>query len=120
MHRIRGRHAPGGWPLPATYAELAIGKHVAKSLLGCFDSACACAAFTCVLGKHCMQTEHFRSMFVWREAFPDAPPPPAASALALAAFFARAMAVFWALPPPMAPDFLALEARGVRATGGRS
>merc|ERR1719277_1159970 len=91
-------------PRASPQADPAIGKHVAKSDFGCFDSACACAAFTCVLGKHCMQTVHFKSMLFLRFSRPAVPPPPAPSFAALAAFFARAMAVFCALPPPMASE----------------
>merc|ERR1719310_2440269 len=51
-----------------------------------------------------MQTVHFRSMLFWRFAWPSLPPPPAESFAAFAAFLARDIAVFCALPPPMVLD----------------
>merc|ERR1740123_2342856 len=86
----------------AQAASAHMGKHSAKELFGCFVSACCSAAFFCVLGKHCMQTVHFKSITAWRLASPLLPPPPAASLAALAMFFARDMAVLFALPPPIA------------------
>eukprot|EP00428_Durinskia_dybowskii_P071049 CAMPEP_0170392282 /NCGR_PEP_ID=MMETSP0117_2-20130122/20108_1 /TAXON_ID=400756 /ORGANISM="Durinskia baltica, Strain CSIRO CS-38" /LENGTH=105 /DNA_ID=CAMNT_0010648407 /DNA_START=49 /DNA_END=363 /DNA_ORIENTATION=- len=71
--RAHDRRHRGSASVPAgagDHALAAMGKQVAKSLFGCFDSTCACAALTCVFGKHCMQIEHLRSMAAVREALP--------------------------------------------------
>eukprot|EP00413_Alexandrium_margalefii_P046623 CAMPEP_0204598450 /NCGR_PEP_ID=MMETSP0661-20131031/54317_1 /ASSEMBLY_ACC=CAM_ASM_000606 /TAXON_ID=109239 /ORGANISM="Alexandrium margalefi, Strain AMGDE01CS-322" /LENGTH=103 /DNA_ID=CAMNT_0051609153 /DNA_START=108 /DNA_END=416 /DNA_ORIENTATION=- len=79
-----------------------MGKHFANSSFGCLSAACVCAPLTWVEGKHCMQMAHLRSMLLVLFSSPDLPPPPWDAFAALAAFLARDIAVFCALPPPMA------------------
>eukprot|EP00406_Dinophysis_acuminata_P076681 CAMPEP_0179246536 /NCGR_PEP_ID=MMETSP0797-20121207/19145_1 /TAXON_ID=47934 /ORGANISM="Dinophysis acuminata, Strain DAEP01" /LENGTH=143 /DNA_ID=CAMNT_0020954129 /DNA_START=66 /DNA_END=498 /DNA_ORIENTATION=- len=97
-----------------------VGKHVAKSDLGCFDSTCASAPFFCVTGKLCLQMVQTWLGWTVLFSFPAPPPPPPACAAAFFSASSRARLDFSPLPPPMPAKRSCKAARGKwrKAAGG--